>query len=60
MIGITGAVLAVGTATLIGKAAGYARLLDSLQGADLHWLPVMLGGQVLAYLGYILAEDAQG
>ena len=58
LIGITGAVLAVGTATLIGKAAGYARLLDSLQGADLHWLPVMLGGQVLAYLGYILAYRA--
>jgi uncharacterized protein (TIRG00374 family) len=58
LIGITGAVLAVGTATLIGKAAGYARLLDSLQGANLHWLPVLLGGQVLAYLGYILAYRA--
>lgn len=58
LIGLTGAVLAVGTATLIGKAAGYARLLDSLRGANLHWLPVLLGGQILAYLGYILAYRA--
>ena len=58
LIGLTGAVLAVGTATLIGKAAGYARLLDSLQSANLHWLPVLLGGQILAYLGYILAYRA--
>jgi uncharacterized membrane protein YbhN (UPF0104 family) len=58
LIGLAGAVLAVGTATLIGKAAGYARLLDSLESANLHWFPVMLGGQVLAYLGYILAYRA--
>ena len=58
LIGLTGAVLAVGTATLIGKAAGYAHLLDSLRAADLHWLPVCLAGQVLAYLGYILAYRA--
>jgi uncharacterized membrane protein YbhN (UPF0104 family) len=58
LIGLAGAVLAVGTAALIGKAAGYARLLDSLESANLHWFPVMLGGQVLAYLGYILAYRA--
>lgn len=58
LIGLTGAVLAVGTATLIGKAAGYARLLDSVQDADPHWLPVLLIGQILAYLGYILAYRA--
>jgi hypothetical protein len=40
LIGVAGAVLAVGTAALIGKAAGYTRLVDSLQGADLHWLPL--------------------
>jgi uncharacterized protein (TIRG00374 family) len=51
-------VLAVGTATLIGKAAGYARLLDSLRGANVRWLPVLLAGQILAYLGYILAYRA--
>jgi uncharacterized protein (TIRG00374 family) len=58
LIGLAGAILAVGTATLIGKAAGYARLLDSLRGADVHWLPVCVVGQVLAYLGYILAYRA--
>jgi glycosyltransferase 2 family protein len=58
LIGLAGAVLAVGTAALIGKAAGYARLLDRLRDADLHWLPVLLGGQIVAYLGYILAYRA--
>jgi len=58
LIGLTGAVLAVGTATLIGRAAGYAHLLDSLRAADLHWLPVCVAGQILAYLGYILAYRA--
>ena len=58
LIGVAGAVLAVGTAALIGKAAGYTRLVDSLQGADLHWLPLLLGGQVVAYLGYIMAYRA--
>jgi uncharacterized membrane protein YbhN (UPF0104 family) len=51
-------VLAVGTAALIGKAAGYAHLVDSMRGANLNWLPVLLGGQILAYLGYIMAYRA--
>lgn len=58
LIGLASAVLAVGTATLIGKAAGYARLVDQLKGADPHWLPLLLGGQVVAYLGYIMAYRA--
>lgn len=58
LIGAGGFALAVGTAIGIGKAAGYARLVDQLQGADLRWLPLLLGGQVTAYLGYILAYRA--
>jgi uncharacterized membrane protein YbhN (UPF0104 family) len=58
LIGLAGAILAVGTATLIGKAAGYARLLDRLRDADLHWLPLLAAGQVVAYTGYIMAYRA--
>jgi glycosyltransferase 2 family protein len=58
LIGIGAAVLAVGTAALIGKAAGYARLLDSLRGADLNWLPLLAAGQIVAYAGYIMAYRA--
>lgn len=58
LVGLAALVLAVGTAALIGKAAGYARVLDSLQGADLHWLPLLAAGQVAAYVGYIMAYRA--
>jgi uncharacterized membrane protein YbhN (UPF0104 family) len=51
-------VLAVGTAALIGKAAGYARLLEQLRGANVHWLPLLAAGQIVAYLGYIMAYRA--
>lgn len=39
----------------IGKATSYTRLLDELRGADWRWLPVCAVGEVLAYVGYILA-----
>jgi uncharacterized membrane protein YbhN (UPF0104 family) len=58
LIGFVGGVLAVGTAALIGRAAGYARLLDRLRDADLHWLPLLAAGQVAAYIGYIMAYRA--
>lgn len=58
LIGAAGVVLAVGTAALIGRAAGYARLLDRLRGADVVWLPLLAAGQVIAYLGYIMAYRA--
>ncbi len=50
--------LAVGTAALIGKAAGYARLLERLRSADVHWLPLLAAGQVCAYVGYVMAYRA--
>jgi len=58
LVGLAAAVLAVGTAALIGKAAGYARLLDRMRAADLHWLPLLAAGQVVAYVGYIMAYRA--
>jgi glycosyltransferase 2 family protein len=58
LIGLGAAVLAVGTGALIGRAAGYARLLDRLREGDFHWLPLLAAGQVVAYLGYIMAYRA--
>jgi uncharacterized membrane protein YbhN (UPF0104 family) len=58
LIGGAGFLLAVGTAALIGKAAGYSRLLESLRSANLVWLPLLAAGQVVAYLGYIMAYRA--
>lgn len=58
LIGVVGFALALATAALIGRAAGYARLADSLAGANVAWFPLLIGGQLLAYLGYILAYRA--
>jgi uncharacterized membrane protein YbhN (UPF0104 family) len=49
------ALVAVGLALLLGKAAGYASLADSLRSADPVWLAGCLAGEVIAYVGYILA-----
>jgi uncharacterized membrane protein YbhN (UPF0104 family) len=49
------ALVAVGLALLVGKAAGYASLADSLRSADPLWLAGCLAGEVIAYVGYILA-----
>jgi len=58
LIGLSAAFLAVGTAALIGRAAGYAGLLDQLRGADLEWVPLLALGQLVAYAGYIMAYRA--
>jgi uncharacterized membrane protein YbhN (UPF0104 family) len=51
-----GAVVLGGLAVLlIGKATSYARLTDSVRGADWRWVPVCVAGELLAYAGYILA-----
>lgn len=50
-----GVALVVGVALLIGKAADYAKLLDSLGQANALWFPVCLAGEALAYAGYIVA-----
>ena len=47
--------LAAGAVVLIGKFASYTRLLDNIRDADWRWLPVCALGEVLAYLGYIVA-----
>jgi uncharacterized membrane protein YbhN (UPF0104 family) len=46
--------LVIGVVLLIGKAAGYARVLDELREADGRWLAVCLGCEAVAYVGYTL------
>jgi uncharacterized membrane protein YbhN (UPF0104 family) len=56
LVTLAGAVLLVaGVFALIGRAAHYDELLDVVRRADRAWLPVGLGGLLLAYSGYILA-----
>lgn len=53
IVGLVLAVLlVVGVVLLIGKAAGYARILDELRDADKRWLAVCFGCEVVAYVGY--------
>ena len=47
--------LVVGVGVLIAKAARFADVLDELRSADARWFPVLLGGEVLAFLGYAMA-----
>ncbi len=49
------AVLAVGVVALIGKAAGYAKLVDRLDGAKGSWFALCLAGEVVAYAAYVTA-----
>ena len=53
---IAAAVALTGLAVLlIGKATSYAKLTDSVRGADWRWVPVCVLGELLAYAGYILS-----
>jgi uncharacterized membrane protein YbhN (UPF0104 family) len=52
---VLGVLLAVGVVLLVGKAAGFATLLDSIKKADPIWLPVCFGAVVVEYVGYVLA-----
>ena len=52
---IAAVVLVVLVVLAVGKATSYARLADSVRGADWRWVPVCVAGEVLAYAGYILA-----
>ena len=49
------AILLVGAIALIGHLSDYSRILDIAGEADLRWLAVCVGGEILAYVGYILA-----
>lgn len=47
-----GVLLVVGVVVLIGKAAGYTKVVDELGDAEKGWLAVCALGVVVAYAGY--------
>lgn len=53
-----GIVLAVGVGVAIGKAASYTELLHQMRQADVRWLPLCFAGEILAYVGYVMAYRA--
>jgi hypothetical protein len=52
---VVGAVLVVGIGTIIGKVAEFDEVLMAIREASPVWLAVCFAGEVLAYVGYILA-----
>ena len=51
--------VAVGVALLVGRAAGYTELLDSLRSASPWWLAICFAGEVVAYAGSIPAASIE-
>src|SRR6476620_5314981 len=47
--------LALAAAMGLADMAGYSRLVDAVQDVVPKWFAVCFGGQVVAYLGYVLA-----
>src|SRR3954463_8265929 len=47
--------LALAAAMGLADMAGYSRLVDAVQDVVPSWFAVCFGGQVVAYLGYVLA-----
>lgn len=56
--GVGAVLLLVGVALLLGKAAGYARLLHDLRAADPRWLLLALAGEAVCFAGYIVSLRA--
>lgn len=48
-------VLALGTFTLIGRAAEFDELSEAVRKANKAWFPLGLAGLLLAYAGYVMA-----
>ncbi|MGB2952382.1 MAG: lysylphosphatidylglycerol synthase transmembrane domain-containing protein [Gaiellaceae bacterium] len=55
IVAVAGILLAATSVGLIGKAANYAKLGHTLEHADKRWFLVCLGGEALAYIGYMAA-----
>jgi len=55
LAGVLAVLLAGGAITALGQVAQFGRLGDALSHADKAWIAPCLVGQLLAYLGYILA-----
>jgi uncharacterized membrane protein YbhN (UPF0104 family) len=55
MILVVAGSLALAAAMGLADMAGYGRLVDAVQDVVPTWFAVSFGGQVVAYLGYVLA-----
>ena len=55
LAGIAAGLAIAGVVLLLGKAAGYAKLLDHLRSANPQWLAVAIAGEALAFVGYVVA-----
>jgi uncharacterized membrane protein YbhN (UPF0104 family) len=52
---VVGAALALGATIGVAWAAGFGNVYDRIKDADLAWIPIAFAGQVVAYLGYMIA-----
>ena len=50
-----GAVLAIGATIGVAWAAGFGNVYDRIKNVDLAWIPIAFAGQVVAYVGYMIA-----
>jgi uncharacterized membrane protein YbhN (UPF0104 family) len=46
---------AAGVGVLIAKAARFASVLDEMKNADARWFPVLLAGELVSFVGYVMA-----
>lgn len=52
---VAAAILVAGAAGLVGQATDFGKMTRAASRAQLVWLPLCLAGELLAYLGYVLA-----
>ncbi len=50
-----GATLAIGATIGVAWAAGFETVYERIKDVDLLWIPIAFAGQVVAYLGYMIA-----
>lgn len=53
--GLLGFALVAGLVAVIGQITSFHEMLRALEQGDKRWFPVCLGGELLAYAGYIVA-----
>lgn len=55
LTGVVSFALVVGFVAVLGQVTSFHTMLHALERADASWLPLCLGGELLAYAGYIVA-----
>jgi uncharacterized membrane protein YbhN (UPF0104 family) len=49
------AALSIGAVAVVGQVASYGKVLDAFRTASTAWLPLCLAGEIIGYLGYVVA-----